>query len=622
MPVTAITVPILHANDAYHVSPVNADSGGGAAEFATVLDGVRDAATAAAAASENDEDADHIAVPPMTLFSGDIFNPSLESAISKGRHLVPVLNALGFDATCYGNHDFDFGVPQLESLTSQTNFPWLMSNVRESSGRLLANGREFHVLERGPLRVGLVGLVEREWLDTITSLPPGLVFEDFVEAGRRIAVSLRNEHRCDMVIALTHMRLPNDERLAREVKEIDLVLGGHDHFVQYVDAEAVGRGDRTGAVVVKSGTDFHDLSKIEVKVVREGEDAPWTVEHVDVEHLTVPPGTPERADIADSVSEIRDMLARKLQKPICITTTPLDARSATVRLGESALGNWAGDIVRWGYDVDAVLLCGGTIRSDLVYGPGEIMLKDLMEWFPFEDPMLVLQLTGDQIWAALENGVSMYPKQEGRFPQVSGLAFVFDPSREPGSRIVSVDVTSPKRAGPLDREAVYTVATREYLAGGHDGYTALVVDDPSKVLVDDENGLLMTTMIRKYLLGLKMMKSFAAFHGRSPIGAHSADEEHEHHHHARSLSAGGASDAGEPAHSSAVASLAAKVVARQETTAASQLALDCVHCYRDQRWSRLKQVATGVARLPVISPVLDGRIKMVEVDEENGAGVA
>ena len=116
---------------------------------------------------------------------------------------------------------------------SKTSFPWLMSNVTDSeTGRQLADGLVSHVMDWGGRRVGLLGLVEREWLDTIATINSDQVeYEDYVSSGNRLAAQLKAEG-CDCVIALTHMRTPNDIRLAENVEDIDLILGGHDHVYE------------------------------------------------------------------------------------------------------------------------------------------------------------------------------------------------------------------------------------------------------------------------------------------------------------------------------------------------------------------------------------------------------
>ena len=113
---------------------------------------------------------------------------------------------------------------------SKTTFPWLMSNVTDKeTGRQLADGLVSHVMDWGGRRVGLLGMVEREWLDTIATINSDQVeYEDYVTSARRLARELKDDG-CEVVIALTHMRTPNDIRLAENVEEVDIILGGHDH---------------------------------------------------------------------------------------------------------------------------------------------------------------------------------------------------------------------------------------------------------------------------------------------------------------------------------------------------------------------------------------------------------
>ncbi|RKP26244.1 Metallo-dependent phosphatase-like protein, partial [Syncephalis pseudoplumigaleata] len=196
---------IVHFNDVYHLDEQKKEPVGGAARFYTALQ----QACSFAEASEEPVALDKA----LVFFSGDLFNPSIESSVTKGKHMVPVINKLNIDVACYGNHDFDFGVASLEKLAGLCNFPWLLSNVFDSSTKApLANGKEYVVVERAGIKIGVIGLVEREWLQTISDLPPTVEYRDYVEVGQRLARHLRSEEggQCDMVIALTHMRLPND----------------------------------------------------------------------------------------------------------------------------------------------------------------------------------------------------------------------------------------------------------------------------------------------------------------------------------------------------------------------------------------------------------------------------
>ncbi|KAI8055652.1 Metallo-dependent phosphatase-like protein [Syncephalis plumigaleata] len=259
---------IVHFNDVYHLDEQAKEPVGGAARFYTAL-----------------QQASSFVEPvsldkALVLFSGDLFNPSIESSVTKGKHMVPVVNKLNIDVACYGNHDFDFGVANLEKLAGQCNFPWLLSNVFDSSTNTpLANGKEYIVLERAGIKIGIIGLVEKEWLQTISDLPPTVDYRDYVEVGRKLSSYLRSPEggQCDLIIALTHMRLPNDQNCAKQLdKDVDLVLGGHDHFSHYAGAICMtdvagkpikqNRPDDGGLRMLKSGCDFREISRVDVTV--------------------------------------------------------------------------------------------------------------------------------------------------------------------------------------------------------------------------------------------------------------------------------------------------------------------------------------------------------------------
>jgi 5'-nucleotidase len=141
-----------------------------------------------------------------------------------------------------------------------------------------------------------------------------------------------------------------------------------------------------------------------------------------------------------------------------------------------------------------------------------------MNCFPFEDPCVVIQCTGAAIVAALENGVSTYPALEGRFPQVSGIRFAFDPAKPQGSRCSEVEIAG----APVDLERDYTLCTREYMVRGKDGFTSLLIEEHggvAKSIIDEENGLLISTILRQYFLSLKVMGRWGKG-GGSVMGKH------------------------------------------------------------------------------------------------------
>ncbi len=259
----------------------------------------------------------------------------------------------------------------------------------------IGNCKKTHIITSSTgIKIGLIGLGEREWLATINSLPPDLIYKSASETARELVPQLRAEV-AEIVIALTHMREPNDNKLAEQTDGIiDIILGGHDHYYNHSLIK--------GTHVLRSGTDFKQLSYIEARRRPDGSGR-W---NVDITRRDVTSEIPEHGPTLELVEELTAGIKTKLQKPIGYTAAPLDARFRTVRLQESNIANFVCDIMRHHYSGDCSLMASGTVRGDQIYPPGPILLKDIMSCFPFEDPVVVIRVLGQAIWDALENGVS------------------------------------------------------------------------------------------------------------------------------------------------------------------------------------------------------------------------
>ncbi|KAL1115309.1 hypothetical protein AAG570_007340 [Ranatra chinensis] len=461
------TVTILHYNDVYNIEPRTQEPVGGAARFSSVIKSMA-------------------SLHPLVLFSGDIFSPSLLSTYTKGAQMVPVLNEVGTHCAVFGNHDFDYGLEVLSERVAETNFPWLMSNVIDNeTGRPLGDGKITHVVDWAGKRIGLVGLVEQEWLETLATINPSEVtFIDFVEAGRKLGAQLKQEG-CDYVIALTHMRSPNDARLAENCPEIDLVLGGHDHVYEVRQFD--------GRYVIKSGTDFRQLSKITLKF-----NSGPNVE-VNVEEINVTSDVEEDPVLVRQLEKYLAMMEGKKEEVLGEFAVELDGRFESIRRQETNLGNWICDVVLAATGADLALINSGTLRSDRIHPPGPFTLADLVSIVPMQDPLVVLHVTGEDILEALENAVSQYPKLEGRFAQLSGVSFAFDPDAPPRSRVARDLVKIGDEY--LRPDHTYTLATKTYVHSGCDGYTMF---KDAKVLVSDEECPELGLAIQNHFQAIKM----------------------------------------------------------------------------------------------------------------------
>jgi len=324
-------------------------------------------------------------------------------------------------------------------------------------------------------------------------------YEDFVNCARRLSAHLRNVEHVDAVVAITHMRVPNDERLANEAGEgvLDLICGGHDH---HYDVKRVGP---QGTYVCKSGTDFRDITQLTMSF----DDVTGGVTVTDPERIVIDSSVPEDDEIKEVVRKFLGVLGSEMDKKIGHSNVPLDCRFQMIRTQETNIGNFITDIMRRGTDADIAILNSGTLRADSVIPAGAVLMKTMVSILPMVDETCVLEMSGEQIMKALENGVSMYPKLEGRFPQVrrtsearnnravqsdritspfplcshclfplftpcmrqvSGLSFEFDAAKEPGERVLFETIKVGGKV--IAREDKFSVVTKAYLAKGKDGY--------------------------------------------------------------------------------------------------------------------------------------------------------
>ncbi|XP_045455614.1 snake venom 5'-nucleotidase [Melitaea cinxia] len=432
-------VLIVHFNDVYNIEQTtNTEPVGGALRFSTAVKALQ-----------------HL--NPLVLFSGDAFSPSMLSTFTKGEQMVPVLNEIGTHCAVFGNHDFDFGLDVLSNLVAQCNFPWLMSNVIDNeTGRPLGDGKITHALLCNGHKIGLIGLVEQEWLDTLATInPEEVTFIDFLQAGTKLASQLKQEG-CEYVIALTHMRTPNDIKLAEGDTDIDLILGGHDHVYEVLEIN--------NKYIVKSGTDFRQFSKICINFGAEGP-------RVDITDVNVTSSVAEDPVLKAKVEKYSSMIEGKMDEVLGKFCVPLEGRFSVVRRQECNLGNWVCDVLLAATGADLLILNSGTFRSDQVHPAGDFTLRDLSTIIPMRDPLVVVEASGETVLKVLENSVSKYPSLEGRFPQVAGISFAFDPTKPPGERVAEQVVKIGDEY--LQREQKYRLGIKQYLHSGNDGFTML-----------------------------------------------------------------------------------------------------------------------------------------------------
>ncbi len=385
--------------------------------------------------------------PTLVLAAGDMIQGNNLANLFQGRSVIEILNAMGLDAMVVGNHEFDFGQQVLQARITEARFPVLGANVEGLPGL-----RPYVIESVGGLKVAVIGVVTP---DTTTTAHPrnvaGLRFESPETTLQKYLPELKP--RADLVVVLSHLGYERDRELAGHVAGIDVIVGGHSH-TRLNEPVRVGE-----TLIVQAWEHGKALGVLDLEVTG------GKVTQADgrLEEIKPQPG---RADLAVAalVAKYSRLVDRKLARPAGVAAVELDGQG--VRRRETNLGNLVADIVRQTAGAQAALINGGGIRTSIK--AGTIRMKDIYNVLPFDNYVVAVRLTGAQLRAALEHGVSAVEQNAGRFPQVSGLRFTYNPQAPAGSRIREVRVGT----APLDLQKEYTVATNDFLVAGGDGYAA------------------------------------------------------------------------------------------------------------------------------------------------------
>jgi 5'-nucleotidase len=418
-----------------------------------------------------------LAAPGKTVvltLAGDFLSPSVASSIFQGSQMIDALNAAGLDIATLGNHEFDFGPEVLREKMKAAKWQFVVSNVLDTAtGRPIGGAVPYLVRQYGDLKVGYLGLVltgeeiARDRLKGVTLIDP-------VKATEKYLPVLKKEG-ATVIVALTHLDYADDRRLAERFPEIDVIIGGHEHF------PITSMVNRT--LISKAGSDARFVGRMDL-------DRPSPKEPVEryFELVPITDALAEDPETAKVVASYEQQLDKALDVRVGSTRTPLDAVAEHVRSSETNLGDLMADAMRIDTGADLALLNAGSIRSNRVFPPGPLTRRDVVDMHPFGGVVCKLEVTGATLLAALNHGVGRLGESVGRFPQVSGVTFAVDPAAPAGDRVREAEIGGQ----PIDPARKYTIAVMDYVLRGGDGYTLF---QGSRVLVSPEQGDMLISSI-------------------------------------------------------------------------------------------------------------------------------
>jgi len=436
----AETLTILHVNDFHGAlqptrTGANRAEEGGAARLAALVKSER---------------------TPSTLFlaAGDLMQGTNLSNLFAGRPVIEAFNLMGLDASAVGNHEFDNGQPALSERAAEARFSFLAANIAGDGP-----WRPSEIRRVGSLRVALFGLTTQETpVATHPRNVKGLVFSDVVATARRLVAELRPQ--ADLIVALTHLGVEEDEKLAAAVPGIDVIVGGHTH-TKIEQPETIGK-----TLVLQAFERGVFLGRLDLEVT----DATVTAHRYRLVPVTAT--TVEDPAVATLVAGYLQQLGDKMNEPVGTATVDLEGGKDAMRTRETNLGDLVADAMREASGADVALINGGTIRAGIPAGP--VTVGTIYNVLPFDNWLISFAISGKELRASLETGVARVEVRDGGFPQVSGMSYTFDPKAPAGSRIVSVSVGG----AALDETRSYVLATHDFLAAGGNGYTVFAGHAP------------------------------------------------------------------------------------------------------------------------------------------------
>jgi LPXTG-motif cell wall-anchored protein len=424
----------------------------------------------------------------LLVDAGDVFSGTLYFNQYSGLADLEFMNNLGYDAMTFGNHEFDKDSNVLASFINEMKFPMVSANVNVTKdpvlGALFKNemsaapvdGTIYPAIikEVDGEEVGIFGLTTED-TTFLASPSKDIIFENAVAKATETVAALKADG-INKIVVLSHLGYNADIVLAETVNGIDVIVGGHTH-TKLNQPIVIEKAEPT--VIVQANEYLKYLGVLNVSFDENGVVTGQDGKLIDLGPTsTVVPDAEAQA----KVDELKKPLEELKKTIVGFSSVVLDGERANVRTKETNLGNLIADGMAQKANemvpgTTIAMQNGGGIRASI--DVGDVTLGEIHTVMPFANLLVTLDLTGAEIWQALEHSVSKVESGAGQFMQVSGLQFQYDPTKPAFDRVWDVKVktaTGNEQLAaaafePIDLTKTYSVATNAFVADGGDGYT-------------------------------------------------------------------------------------------------------------------------------------------------------
>lgn len=449
---------ILQMNDVYEIAALENGKVGGMSRVAGLL-----------------RDLERKNHNTICVLSGDFLSPSLLGTLKyqgekiAGKQMIETMNATGVDYVAFGNHEFDLKEHELLSRINESEFHWISTNAfhkkEDTVQAFLHNGKPIskeiiHLIktENTTVKLGLIGVVlpfnQKDFV----------AYEDVVSTVRASYNKLSKT--CDLVLAITHLEVDDDKKLAEAIPEIPLLMGGHDHnhMEVVVNNSLITKADANAKTVYVHNFEYNPETKL----------SKFTSELVAINASS--PVDQEVEKIVTKWVEIGDKSMIEMgYKPYDIVThtdTPWDGRESVIRHQQSILGDVITSSMLSAFpDAEAALFNSGSIRVDDIL-QGDILQYDILRTLPFGGGIAIVDIKGNDLIKTLETG-TLTNIGTGGYLQIKNFE-----KKEQDWYLNNEKIKANKS---------YKVLLTDFLMGGKEANLGFLKDIPS-VIPDQVNG--------------------------------------------------------------------------------------------------------------------------------------
>lgn len=401
--------------------------------------------------------------------------------------MMAAMNALRFDAMAVGNHEYNYGLENLNAAREQAKFPWLSANTigEPSKGKPFL---PYVVKEVDGVKVAIIGLTTGgvpEWEKKENYV--GLRWIDQVEAARKAAAELASKHKPDITIIAVHGGLgrdlksgrvppgemPNDNRvvdLAKGLPEVDLILYGHSHQTQ--------PGARVGNVLLVQARNWgQSLAVVDLKVAKK--DGRWQVIEKGSQLRPVTDAIAADPEILRIAAPYHEAAEKYLTTPIA--ESPVELSGARARLEDTALIDAIHEVQL--HAAKAQVSFASLFHPGVRVRKGAVTVREMAALYIYDNELYAIEGTGKMVRQALENSARYFlacpeatcttgplvnPAVAGfNFDMAQGVEYTIDLTRPVGERIRDLKY----RGAPLKDDEPLRIAVNNYRYGGSAGYT-------------------------------------------------------------------------------------------------------------------------------------------------------